>query len=82
VLGVFLAGIGFAKIFSPIILQPTLDRVSYIIFLRFIPSTIRDPMIALAGVLILLVSLIQLNKSLLNAFARKDRGDLAGIFRK
>lgn len=82
VLGVFLAGIGFAKILSPIILQPTLDRVSYIIFLRFIPSAIRDPMLAITGVLIVLVSLIQLNKSLLKAFARKDRGDLAGILRK
>jgi hypothetical protein len=82
VLGVFLAGIGFAKILSPIILQPTLDKVSYIIFLRFIPAAIRDPMLAIAGVLTVLVSLIQLNKSLLNAFARKDRGDLAGILRK
>lgn len=82
VLGVFLAGIGFAKILSPIILQPTLDKVSYIVFLRFIPAAVRDPMLATAGVLIVLVSLIQLNKSLLKAFARKDRGDLAGIFRK
>jgi glycosyltransferase involved in cell wall biosynthesis len=82
VLGVFLAGIGFAKILSPIILQPTLDRVSYIVFLRFIPAAIRDPMLAMAGVLIVLLSLIQLNKSLLKAFARKDRGDLAGILRK
>lgn len=82
VLGVFLAGIGFAKILSPIILQPTLDRVSYIIFLRFIPAVVRDPMLAISGLLIVLLSLIQLNKSLLKAFARKDRGDLAGIFRK
>lgn len=82
VLGVFLAGIGFAKILSPIILQPTLDRVSYIIFLRFIPAAVRDPMLAVTGLLIVVISLIQLNKSLLKAFARKDRGDLAGIFRK
>jgi glycosyltransferase involved in cell wall biosynthesis len=82
VLGVFLAGIGFAKILSPIILQPTLDKVSYIIFLRFIPAAVRDPLLAVTGVLTVIVSLIQLNKSLLNAFARKDRGDLAGILRK
>lgn len=82
VLGVFVAGIGFAKILSPIILQPTLDKVSYIIFLRFIPAAIRDPLLAVTGVLTVIVSLIQLNKSLLNAFARKDRGDLAGILRK
>ncbi|HMZ07785.1 MAG TPA: glycosyltransferase family 2 protein [Anaerolineales bacterium] len=82
VLGVFLAGIGFAKILSPIILQPTLDKVSYIVFLRFIPAAIRDPMLAVSGVIIVILSLIQLNKSLLKAFARKDRGDLAGILRK
>lgn len=82
VFGVFLAGIGFAKILSPIILQPTLDKISYIIFLRFIPAAIRDPMLAIAGVLTILISLVQLNKRLLNAFARKDRGDLAGILRK
>lgn len=82
VLGVFLAGIGFAKILSPIILQPTLDRVSYIFFLRFIPAAVRDPMLAVTGLLVVIISLIQLNKSLLKAFARKDRGDLAGIFRK
>jgi glycosyltransferase involved in cell wall biosynthesis len=82
VIGVFLAGIGFAKILSPIILHPTLDKVSYIVFLRFIPAAIRDPILAVAGILTVLVSLIQLNKSLLNAFARKDRGDLAGILRK
>lgn len=82
VLGVFLAGIGFAKILSPIILQPTLDKVSYIIFLRFIPAAVRDPMLAVSGVLVVLISLIQLNKSLLKAFARKDRGGLAGILRK
>lgn len=82
VLGVFLAGIGFAKVLSPIILQPALDRISYIIFLRFIPAAIRDPMLAVAGMLTVTISLIQLNKSLLNAFARKDRGDLAGILRK
>jgi glycosyltransferase involved in cell wall biosynthesis len=82
VLGVFLAGIGFAKILSPIILQPTLDKVSYIIFLRFIPTSIRDPMLTITGILTIVISLIQLNKRLLNAFARKDRGDLAGILRK
>lgn len=82
VFGVFLAGIGFAKILSPIILHPTLDKVSYIIFLRFIPSTIRDPLLAIAGIFTMLIALIQLNKRLLNAFARKDRGDLAGILRK
>lgn len=82
VFGVFLAGIGFAKILSPIILQPTLDKVSYIVFLRFIPSAIRDPMLAVVGLLTILISAIQLNKRLLNAFARKDKGDLAGILRK
>jgi len=82
VLGVFLAGIGFAKILTPIILQPPFNSIAHYLFLQFLPTELRDRLLAIAGTLIVLISLIQLNKSLLNAFARRDRGDLAGIFRK
>lgn len=82
VLGVFLAGVGFAKILTPIILQPPLNEVARIIFLQFLPIAFRDRLLAIGGTLLVLVALVQLNKSLLNAFARRDRGDLAGIFRK
>ncbi|MCQ3936524.1 MAG: hypothetical protein DPW18_05685 [Chloroflexi bacterium] len=82
VLGVFLAGIGFAKILTPVILQPPFNRIAHIIFLQFLPLPLRDRLLAAGGALMLVIALIQLNKSLLNAFARKDRGDLAGILRK
>jgi len=82
VLGVFLAGVGFAKILTPIILRPPFNEVAHIIFLQFLPIAFRDKLLAIGGTLLVLISLIQLNKSLLNAFARKDRGDLAGILRK
>jgi glycosyltransferase involved in cell wall biosynthesis len=82
VLGVFLAGVGFAKILTPIILQPPFNAVARIVFLQFLPTAFRDRLLAIGGTLLVLVSLIQLNKSLLNAFARRDRGDLAGILRK
>jgi hypothetical protein len=82
VLGVFLAGVGFAKILTPIILQPPFNAIARIIFLQFLPTILRDRLLAIGGTLLVLISLIQLNKSLLNAFARRDRGDLAGILRK
>jgi len=82
VLGVFLAGLGAAKILTPIILQPPFNGVARIIFLQFLPTAFRDKLLVVGGIILLLVSLIQLNKSLLNAFARRDRGDLAGILRK
>ena len=82
VLGVFLAGVGFAKLLTPVILKPPFNEIAYYIFLQFIPTTLRDKLLAAGGTLILLIASIQLNKSLLNAFARRDRGDLAGILRK
>ena len=82
VLGVFLAGVGFAKILTPVILQPPFNEIAHIIFLQFLPIPTRDRLLAVSGVILLMIALIQLNKSLLNAFARKDRGDLAGILRK
>ena len=82
VLGVFLAGVGFSKLLTPVILKPPLNVIAHYIFLQFIPIVLRDKLLAAGGTLILLIASIQLNKSLLNAFARRDRGDLAGILRK
>ena len=82
VLGVFLAGVGFSKLLTPVILKPPFNEIAHYIFLQFIPTALRDKLLAAGGTLILLIASIQLNKSLLNAFARRDRGDLAGILRK
>ncbi len=82
VLGVFLAGVGFSKLLTPVILKPPFNEIARIVFLQFLPTALRDKLLAVGGTLMLLIALIQLNKSLLNAFARRDRGDLAGILRK
>lgn len=82
VVGVFLAGVGFSKLLTPVIFKPPFNEIARIIFLQFIPTALRDKLLAAGGTLMLLIALIQLNKSLLNAFARRDRGDLAGILRK
>ncbi|MBI5951198.1 MAG: glycosyltransferase family 2 protein [Chloroflexi bacterium] len=81
VLGIFLLGIGVAKLITPIILAPALKQMVYYLFLQFLPRTLRDILLVIAGGGLMLVSLNELNKSLLNAFARLDRGDLSGIFR-
>jgi len=80
-LGIFLLGIGVAKLITPVILAPALKQLVYYLFLQFLPPTLRDIILVVAGSGLMLVSLNELNKSLLNAFARLDRGDLAGIFR-
>jgi hypothetical protein len=82
VLGVFLAGVGFSKLLTPVILNPPFNEIAYFIFLQFLPTALRDKLLAVGGTIMLLIALIQLNKSLINAFARRDRGDLAGILRK
>jgi glycosyltransferase involved in cell wall biosynthesis len=80
-LGIFLLGIGVAKLITPIVLAPFLKQVVYYLFLQFLPQTLRNIILVIAGGGLMLVSLNELNKSLLNAFARRDRGDLSGIFR-
>ena len=82
VLGVFLSGIGIGKLLTPVILSPPLKKIAHYLFLQFLPTTLRDWLLTLGGILLILLSGIQLNKSLLNAFTRRDKGDLAGIFRK
>jgi hypothetical protein len=80
-LGIFLLGIGVAKLITPIVLAPALKQFVYYLFLQFLPQILRNIILVVAGGGLILVSLNELNKSLLNAFARRDRGDLAGIFR-
>ncbi len=81
VLGIFLLGIGVAKLITPLILAPALKQLVYYLFLQFLPPTLRDILLVIAGGGLMLIALNELNKSLLNSFARRDRGDLSGIFR-
>jgi len=80
VLGLFLLGVGIGKLLTPLVLQPPLRQVMYVAALQFLPRALRDWLLVIGGGGMLVLSLIQLNKSLLSAFARRDHGDLAGIF--
>ncbi len=82
VLGIFLLGIGVGKLLTPVIVQPPISDVLYYLFLQFLPRTLRDWLLVIGGAALIGLSLIQLNKSILQAFARRDAGDLAGILRK
>ncbi|MBF8283510.1 MAG: hypothetical protein HW378_2425 [Anaerolineales bacterium] len=80
VLSLFLLGVGIGKLLTPLVLQPPLRQVMYVVALQFLPRALRDWLLVIGGGGMLVLSLIQLNKSLLSAFARRDHGDLAGIF--
>jgi glycosyltransferase involved in cell wall biosynthesis len=82
VLGVFLFGVGVAKLLTPVVLHPPVREVFRVIALQFLPPLLRDWLVFAGGALMVLVSLVQLNKILLAAFARRDRGGLAGLLKQ
>jgi hypothetical protein len=53
--------------------------VFHVLALQFLPKIVRDWLVLVGGALMVLVSLVQLNKILLAAFARRDRAGLAGL---
>ncbi|HEY44800.1 MAG TPA: glycosyltransferase [Anaerolineae bacterium] len=80
--GLFLLGIGVGKLITPLVLQPPIKQIFRIIALQFLPLRLRDWILLGIGAVLLIVSLIKLNKSILDAFARRDHGDLNGIYRR
>lgn len=82
VAGIFLAGVGFAKLLTPAIPQGFAKQFFYVVLLQFIPSPLRDWLILLIGIVFVAVALIQLNKIVMTAFGRLDRDGLSGITRK
>jgi len=81
-IGLFLLGIGVGKLITPLVLQPPMKQIFRIIALQFLPLRLRDCILLGIGVVLLTMSLIKLNKSILDAFARRDHGDLNGIYRR
>src|SRR5512145_1392702 len=73
VLGVFLSGIGVAKLITPIIPQGLIKQIVYILLLQFIPQIFRNWLVTILGILFVIISLIQLNKIIMKAFAHSDR---------
>jgi glycosyltransferase involved in cell wall biosynthesis len=83
VLGVFLFGVGVAKLLTPVVLQPPLRQLFRVIALQFLPPLLRDWLVLVGGAVLVAVSLVQLNKILLAAFARRDAGaGLADLLRR
>ena len=82
VLGVFLTGVGVAKLITPTIPQGAAKHIAYILLLQFLPPVFRNWLVTLLGILFVVIALIQLNKIIMTAFARRDRDGLSGIFRK
>lgn len=82
-IGIFLFGVGVGKLLTPVILHGSVKSVFHIIALQFLPTILRDWILLIGGFLLIIIGSVQLNKKLLEAFVRHDRGDdLAGIFRK
>jgi hypothetical protein len=83
VLGVFLFGIGVGKLLTPVVLQPPLRNVFHVIALQFLPPLLRDWLVFLGGFAMVCLSLVELNKIVLAAFARRAAGaSLAGLLRR
>jgi glycosyltransferase involved in cell wall biosynthesis len=80
-LGIFTSGVGVGSLLSRLWVPPWLRRALWYATLRFLPPIWRDLLILALGLALTLLALITLNKHLMAAFARPDRGDLAGIHR-
>jgi glycosyltransferase involved in cell wall biosynthesis len=81
-LGILIFGVGAGKLITPLVLQPPIKQVFYVAALQFLPRALRDWLLVAAGAGLALLALIMLNRSLVDAFARRDRGDLAGIWQR
>ena len=78
-LGIFTTGVSVGRFLSRVRVPPWLREVLWYATLRFLPSHWRDLLLLAVGVVLTVVALVRLNKHLMGAFARPDRGDLAGI---
>jgi glycosyltransferase involved in cell wall biosynthesis len=80
--GLVIASVGAASSLTFLPMPDWLSRVGYYALLKFVPRPFRNLSLIVIGIIVAVVSLIQLNKSLMRAFARSDDGGLAGIRRK
>ncbi len=80
-LGIFTTGVSVGRFLSRVWVPPWLREVLWYATLRFLPGQWRDLLLLMGGLLLTTLALVNLNKHLMGAFARPDRGDLAGIHR-
>ena len=82
VAGLIAASFGAASALTFLPLPAWASQVGYFVTLKFMPRSWRNLLLIVVGTVVVIVSLVQLNKSLMKAFARADDGGLAGIWRK
>jgi glycosyltransferase involved in cell wall biosynthesis len=83
VLGLVMASFGIAHWLTLYIsIPPQLSGFVWLLTFKFVNLHTRDWIMIVLGIVLVIWALIELNKSLLAAFARADQGDLAGIMRK
>jgi glycosyltransferase involved in cell wall biosynthesis len=81
VLGIVGASFGLAGILSHATIPGPLRRPFHYLTLQFLGKTARNWVLLASGSALVIVSVVHLNRQLMNAFARRDEGDLAGIMR-
>lgn len=80
--GLVLLGIGLGKLVTPLVLRGPVADLFYYAALQFLPRALRDALLVLGGGMLAALAAVELNKGVLRAFARRDAGDLAGIWRR
>lgn len=80
-LGIFTTGVSVGRFLSRVGVPLWLREILWYATLRFLPGHWRDLLLLVGGLLLTVLALVNLNKHLMSAFARPDRGDLAGIHR-
>lgn len=79
--GIAALSFGIAGFLTRAGVPQALGDVAHVVFLKFLQQPVRDGLLIVGGALTVLVSLLQLNKLVLEAFAHPDQGDLSGIRR-
>lgn len=73
--GVTMGSFGFAHWLAVHVVVPgNISQLAYFITLRFLDTKVRDGLMVIVGVILIFIAGIQLNKGILAAFARADRG--------
>jgi hypothetical protein len=81
VLGLVGASFGLAGLLTTASVPPALSGVVRYATLQFVGRSVRNWTLVFGGIAVIVVSLVYLNRHLMNAFAGHDPGDLAGIAR-
>lgn len=80
-LGIAATSFGLAAILSTASVPSALSPLVYYGLFQFVGRPLRNWILVAGGTALVALSLVYLNRHVMNAFARADRGDLAGLAR-